>query len=56
MQSYLPLPRCFMTFGGKMSYINFGGKIFNGFTQFLIQWYPKLSTIIMKLFLVGDLF
>jgi hypothetical protein len=41
---YLPLP-CFMTFGGKMPYINFGGKGFNGFTWFLIQWYPKLSSL-----------
>jgi hypothetical protein len=40
----LLLPCCFMTFGGKMSYMNFGGKIFNQFTWFLIQWYPKLSS------------
>ncbi len=42
---YMPLPCCFMTFRGKMSYMNFGGKIFNGFTWFLIQWYPKLSSL-----------
>jgi hypothetical protein len=38
---YLPLPCYFVTFGGKMSYVNFGGKVYNGLTWFLIQWYPS---------------
>jgi hypothetical protein len=56
VMQYLPLPCCFTTFGGKMPYMNFGRKVFNGFTWFLIQWSKVVLIVLMELFFVCDLF